>query len=94
MDGEVSISFLVWCWRDRLSGTTQLRVVSVGTGEEIQLSEGSFLLRVSTEGEKAIIRTLIRHISSGREAYIQGGENLFAFVNDCLLQQEKPDDTT
>lgn len=31
------------------------------------------------------MRCMLRHTTSGSEAYIQGGLNLRAFVKDCLL---------
>jgi len=81
-----TFSVIVWFWHDQLTNATQLKVVRVDTSEEVRLTDGSFLLRISRDGETSVERCLIRHISSGREAYIQSGPNLRAFVRDCLLQ--------
>ncbi len=81
-----TFSVIVWFWHDQLTNATQLKVVRVDTSEEVRLTDGSFLLRISRDGETSVERCLIRHISSGREAYIQSGPNLRAFVKDCLLQ--------
>ncbi len=86
---ELSVS--VWCWSDLPTNATQLRVVNVATGEEVHLSSGSFLLRISIDAKAPVTRCYIRHIASGREAYIQGGPNLRAFVKACLLQGSKPE---
>ena len=67
---------IVWFWHDQLTNPTRLKVVRVDTSEEVQLTGGSFLLRISRDGETSVERCLIRHISSGREAYVQGGPNL------------------
>jgi len=63
--------------------------VRVDTSEEVRLTDGSFLLRISRDGETSVERCLIRHISSGREAYIQSGPNLRAFVKACLLNNDE-----
>ncbi len=64
----------------------QLQIVNVDTSKEVYLSEGSFLLRVFSLEGGSVQRCFIRHIASGREAYIQGGSHLRAFVTACLLQ--------
>jgi hypothetical protein len=70
---------------DPQTGTRQVRVVRTDTADEVRLSDGSFLIRVSTESDAPVIRCLIRHLDSGREAYIQGGPNLLALIKDSLL---------
>jgi hypothetical protein len=87
MDNE-ELSVIVWCWSDLQTEATLLRMVSVATGEEVHLNSGSFLLRISIDAKASVTRCFIRHIASGREAYIQGGPNLRAFVKDCLLNTE------
>src|SRR5690348_7571171 len=87
MDNE-EISVIVSCWHDLQTDATLLRVVHVGTSEEVHLSEGNFLLRISIDADTAVQRCLIRHLASGREAYIQGGPNLRAFAKACLLNSE------
>ena len=88
MNGE-TFSILVWCWHDLQSDTTQLRMVHVDTGEELHLKDGSFLLRIFNEIDSPVQRCLIRHMKSGREAFVQGGPNLRAFVKACLLQSKE-----
>ncbi|MBO0779039.1 MAG: hypothetical protein J2P37_09460 [Ktedonobacteraceae bacterium] len=75
----------MWCWRDPQSSAIQVRAVDVATAKEVPLKEGAFLLRVSTTTNRSAVRCLIRHIASGREAYVQGGSRLRAFVKTCLL---------
>jgi len=84
MENE-EFSVIVWCWPDLPTNATQLRVVSVATGEAVHLNSGSFLLRISIDAKVLVTRCFIRHIASGREAYVQGGPNLRAFVKTCLL---------
>ncbi len=79
------LSVIVWCRPDLQANATQLRVVSVATGEEVLLNDASFLLRISIDAKSSVTRCYFRHIASGREAYMQGGPKLRAFVKDCLL---------
>jgi hypothetical protein len=90
MDNE-EISIIIWCWHDRRTGATQLRLVRVDTGEDVPLRDGSFLLRTSIDAKTSVTRCYIRHIASGREAYVQGGPNLRAFVKACLLPDSSPE---
>ena len=83
-----TFSVIVWLWHDTVTSTTQLKVVRVDTSEEVQLNDGSFLLRISRDKDTSVERCLIRHIASGREAYVQGGPNLRAFVKACLLNKQ------
>lgn len=78
-------SFIVFCSHDLQTDSARIRVVSVSTGKDVPLSNGSFLLRVSVDEDASILRCFIRHIASGREAYVQSGLNLQAFIKDCLL---------
>jgi hypothetical protein len=89
MSSEV-FSVIVQFWHDLLTDTTQLKVVRVDTSEEIHLSDGSFLLRISRDKDTSVVWCLVRHIPSGREAYVQGGPNLRAFIKDCVLRSEEP----
>ena len=50
-----------------------------------------FLLRISVEEAASVERCYIRHIASGREAYVQGGPSLRAFVKTCLLNGGSPE---
>jgi len=83
-------SLLVWYWHDGLTDATQLRVVRTDTGEEVHLTDGSLLLRVSTQPDALTTRCLIRHLKSGREVHLQSGQYLLNFVHDYLLEREKP----
>lgn len=97
-----TLSVIVSCWYDDLTRATRLKVVRVDTSEEVQLSDGSFLLRISRDENASVERCYIRHIASGREAYVQGGPHLRTFVNACILQSpesaspgtEKPEETS
>ncbi len=92
MSGEI-FSVIVWCWHDPQTDATHLRVVRTDTAEEVHLRDGAFLLRISTDEHSQVERCFVRHIASGREAYIQSGPNLRAFVKDCLLNSEKTEAT-
>lgn len=94
ISSEASFSILLWCRPDLQSETTQLRVVRVDTGKAVNFGESSFLLRIWLEKNGIVLRCLIRHVASGREAYIQSGSNLHAFVMACLLPDNNPDSAT
>jgi hypothetical protein len=93
MENE-ELSVIAWCWSDPQTNATQLRAVNVATGEEVHLNSGSFLLRISIDAKASVTRCYIRHIVSGREAYVQGGPNLRAFVKACLLPDSSPESAT
>ena len=80
-----TFSLIVRCWRDLPNGTTHLKIMQVGTAEEIYLNEGSFLLRISLDEAMAVERCVIRHIASGREAHVQSGPGIREFITSCLL---------
>lgn len=87
--GIEECSIIIRCWQDPQTDTTQLRLVVVDSGEEVSLKEGAFLVRTSTDARTSVVRCFIRHIASGREAYVQGGPKLRAFVKDCLLRSSE-----
>lgn len=91
MSSEASFSVLLWCRPDPQNDTTQLRVVRADTGKVVHFSASSFLLRISLEEQGTILRCFIRHIASGREAYVQSSSNLHAFVKACLLPDDHSD---
>jgi hypothetical protein len=91
--GSESFSVIVRYCHDLLTNTTQLRVLRVDTNKEVHLSDGSFLLRISRDENTSVERCLIRHIATGREAYVQGGPNLRAFVKACLLSNGESNTT-
>lgn len=84
-----TISVLVRCWYDPQTNAMQLQLIRTDTLEEVRLGDKGFLLRISVDEEKRA-RCYIRHIASGREAYVQGGARLVAFINDCLLNGGDP----
>jgi hypothetical protein len=88
-----TFSVIVSFWHDELSNVTQLKVERVDTSEEVHLSDGSFLLRISRDKDTLVERCLIRHLNSGQEAYVQSGQNLRAFVKACLLSNGESDKT-
>jgi len=83
-------SLLLWCSYQPQTETTQLRVVHVDANEVMHIRDGKFLLRVSVDTGASLVRCMIRHTTTGREAHMQGGLNLPAFVRDCLLAEEMP----
>jgi hypothetical protein len=95
MDGKdvmssKTFSMLVRCWYNPKADATQLQVVRADTAEEIRLTDGNFLLRISVDEATSVGRCFIRHLASGREAYVQGGPNLNTFIKDCLLKDGEP----
>ena len=80
-----NLSIIVWCWYDLPTDVIQVRMVRVDTGKDVRVQDGNFLLRISIDERTSIVRCSIRHIASGREAYMQGGPNLRTFVQACLL---------
>lgn len=81
-----TFSVILWCWHDLRTDALQVRVTCVDTGEEVHLDDGSFLLRVSMDANASVLRCLVRHTTSRREAYVQSGLGLCEFVTDCLLE--------
>jgi hypothetical protein len=84
------LSVIVRCWYDPQSDAAHLQIVRVDTNEEVRLSNSSFLLRISLGEHRSVLRCFIRHLTSGREAYVQGGLGLHAFVKACLLTGGEP----
>lgn len=80
-----TFSVIVRCWYDVQADATQLQVVRTDTAKEVRLGDSSFLLRFSVDETTTVERCFIRHLASGREAYVQGGSSLHAFIKDCLL---------
>lgn len=82
-----TFSFLVWYWHDGRTDATQLRIVRADTGEEVHLTDGSLLLRISVQPGISRSRCLIRHMQSGREVYLQSGQHLRDFVLNYLVKK-------
>lgn len=85
--GDEEYSIIIWCWHDLRMDTTQLRLVRVDTREEVLLKDSSFLVRITIDEHTSVVRCHIRHTTSGREAYVQGGPKLRMFIKDCLLAE-------
>lgn len=85
MTSSEPYSLLVWYWHDMQTNATQLRVVRTDTGEEVQLRDGSLLLRIFIDADSTVARCFIRHSGTGREVYLQSGQRIRDFVTDCLL---------
>jgi len=66
---HTALSLIISCEYDLQSDTTQVSIVRVDT----------------LNGRATAQRCLIRHIASGREAYMQVGPGLRDFIKDCLL---------
>ena len=84
-------AFLVWCRYDAQGDTNQLRIVHVSTGQNLHLDCDTLLLRITIDPDAAILRCHVRHLASGREAYIQSGAHLQAFIQSCLSQANTSD---
>jgi hypothetical protein len=80
-----TVSFTVQSWYDPHAGGMCMRVVRVDNKEEVDLRETSLLVRVTIDEVHRVHRCLIRHLASGREAHLQGGQGLAAFVKACML---------
>ena len=84
-------SVIVKCWYDTQAGATHLQVVRTDTAEEVHLGNSTFLLRIPAKGTASVERCYIRHIASGRDAYVQGGPGLRDFIKTCLLNSGSPE---
>lgn len=85
--GDEDYSIIIWCWHDQRTDATLLRLVRVDTREEVPLRNGSFLVRISIDERNSVVRCYIRHTTSGRDTYVQGGPKLRTFIKDCLLTE-------
>ncbi len=90
MDNTLT-SLLVRCWYDMQTDTVRLQVIRTDTTEPVSFGDHRFFLRFSVDEETSVVRCLIRHIASGREAFVQGGPHLCAFIRACLLQSDGPE---
>jgi hypothetical protein len=80
-------SFMIQCWQDLHSARKLVRIMRVETEQAVPIETNSFLLRFMYSDGGRVERCYIRHIVSGREAYLQGGPGLSEFVRECLLDQ-------
>jgi hypothetical protein len=80
-------SFMIQCWQELHSARKLVRIVRVETEQTVPIATNSFLLRFMYSDGGRVERCYIRHIVSGREAYLQGGPGLSDFVRECLLEQ-------
>lgn len=93
MMGPETLSLLVWCKYDLQTDTAQVQIIDVRTAQHVRLRGGGFLLRISRDEQAGVERCLIRHIASGREAYVQSGPRLREFMKACLLEDNAPPPT-
>ena len=91
MMSNKTFSVIVRCWYDNQADATRLQIVRTDTAEEVRLGDASFLLRFSVDEATPVERCFIRHLASGREAFVQGGPSLHAFIKDCLLNSGEPE---
>jgi len=84
-----SITVIVDIWSDSADRGIRLRVLDVDQAREIPLNDARFLVRITLDDRRRMHRCLIRHLASGREAFLQGGSGLSAFVRACLLQNDE-----
>jgi hypothetical protein len=92
-----AISLLLRIWNVPNGSGTQLRALRIdGPSEphEVRLRDADFLVRIVVEQGRVIERCSIRHLASSREAYVQGGSGLRAFINECLLDPTPTQGTT
>jgi hypothetical protein len=66
-------------------GGSWIQVSRVDGPGEVRLSRNTFLLRITAGGHPPVERCVIRHLASGREAFVQGGAGLGAFIRSCVL---------
>lgn len=85
-------SIILQCQHTTQQGITQLQVVRVDTAEIIPINDCSFLVRFS-RNKKGVERYIIRHLTSGREAYLQSGSNFSTFIKDCALHIDELEST-
>lgn len=78
-------SFIVHLSPDRQGSTIQIWIVQVEEATPVHLNRASFMIRAAVDAERTITRCLVRHLSSGREAYLQTGSALPAFLGAYLV---------
>lgn len=83
-----TISMLVHFENNLQDGSTRIQVTRAETAETVRLGNNSFLLRLTVDEDTLVVRCSIRHIASGHEAYVQGGQSLYNFVTSCLFNEE------
>lgn len=92
MDSSV-FSIIVKCWYDTRGGEARLQIVRTDTAQEVHLGASTFILRIPVGESATLERYHIRHIASGREAYVQGGPGLRNFIKTCLLNNNGSTET-
>lgn len=84
-------SIIVKCWRDTPTGKTHIQVIRTDSAQEVFLENSTFLVRVQRWEAGRLDQYYIRHIASGRDAYVQGGPSLRDFIKTCLLNGGLPE---
>lgn len=90
---SITTSMLVHFGYDLQADSTRIQVTRTETAEPLRLGNNSFLLRISVDEDTLVVRCCIRHIASGREAYVQGGQSLYTFVTSCLSNESTRDES-
>ena len=80
-------SFVIQCWQALHTSIKLVRIVRIETEQTVPIATNSFLLRFTHSDDGRSERCYIRHIASGREAYLQGGLDMGNFVRECVLEQ-------
>jgi hypothetical protein len=91
MTAHEEYAFLVRCRYDPQGDANWLHIVDVGTGQDVHIDSGTLLLRIFVDPSGAILRCQVRHLASGREAYIQSSAHLKAFIKACTWRGNTSD---
>jgi hypothetical protein len=94
MTNSEIFSIIIRCSLDTTTNTTQLHVTRTDTGEVVQLRDAAFLVRISIDRDVSLVRCHVRHLTSGREAYVQSSTQLESFILACLLEDDGTSDTS
>ncbi|HZT98870.1 MAG TPA: hypothetical protein VFA10_04380 [Ktedonobacteraceae bacterium] len=87
---DTAYSLLIRYFYDPEMKAMQMQVIQTDTAEPVSLGNNSFLMRFLVDQETLVVRCQVRHIASGREAYVQGGPSLWSFIKACLLNRDEP----
>jgi hypothetical protein len=88
MTNSETFSIIIRCSLDVTTNATQLHITRTDTGEVVNLRDAAFLVRISIDRDVSLLRCLIRHLTSGRETYVQSSTQLESFILSCLLEDD------
>ena len=91
MSERKEYAFLASYRYDAEGSTNQLQLVHVDTGQNLRLDKGTLLLRITIDPDNDILRCHVRHLASGRDAYIQSSVHLQTFIQSCILWDSPSD---